>query len=502
MKTSNKIAALLATLATTVAVGCAAHSDATDSPEVAQAAVAHEADSHEADAPVADEAVAAYDFEGKSFKGDIAKMILEKLANAGFDLFLNKVGLGNTTPAQLDRIIQQLEEIDRELKETRQEMNSALVKNALDVKLMNTHNTLLAINETLRKYTKIIELTETVEVSRMTGDQAALDAANFALEDAVREFVWSFDIDGVMNRSIGLLNLTIVGSPGGEQNLIDLYRWKLRAEGGRFLTAKHTESLHAGYTYFEDLQAMATFLQAECNAAVRFGKYGTGKWQTVESRGCSIDQRENDHLAAQLERMTAEQRQRLPTPIPPGVLIDQVANYGGTNGNTHNKPMFMTVDGTYRWAPSDNANTAGSVPQKLTENHAGGDAWRMPTDAELAPLFAGARGNLGEHLNGRFATTGRFSGQPFIWTSNRVNQNMNYDRANRGDYEEVWYITVSTQKGYVVDQNGTRSIGQPVMAHDYTLKTRQNAEARRDHNFATLRGGIILTRNTLGTDYM
>ena len=153
-------------------------------------------------------------------------------------------------------------------------------------------------------------------------------------------------------------------------------------------------------------------------------------------------------------------------------------------------------------APSDNANTAGSVPQKLTENHAGGDAWRMPTDAELAPLFAGARGNLGEHLNGRFATTGRFSGQPFIWTSNRVNQNMNYDRANRGDYEEVWYITVSTQKGYVVDQNGTRSIGQQVMAHDYTLKTRQNAEARRDHNFATLRGGIILTRNTLGTDYM
>src|SRR5262249_6623452 len=134
-------------------------------------------------------------------------------------------------------------------------------------------------------------------------------------------FVRMFDAGGRMVIALGDLHKIITSMDAGDQGIIPLFRADLRTTG-RFMTHQHSTSLRTGYKIFEDLQAVSVLLRAECNAATQYGAEGSGRWKTVISTTCSIDQRDNGVLANEFRSMMFRQHAMLPAVIPDGVVID------------------------------------------------------------------------------------------------------------------------------------------------------------------------------------
>lgn len=197
------------------------------------------------------------------------------------------------------------------------------------------------------------------------------------------------------------------------------------------------------------------------------------------------------------------QRGHLPTPIPPGVIIDQVSNHQGLDATTRNKPMFATIPGTYSWRPSDTVTTPGSARQRVAQmvywsGH--NTDWRIPSRAELDPIFAGSGADVRAHLDARFGTTNAFANQPFIWTnaSPLIYQNICFDFNGRWDITEQF----QTHSGFRIGTNGLEHRGFPHLVGDCSWGSRSRAQAYANEQWANQRGGIIATRINPMVDYM
>jgi len=229
---------------------------------------------------------------------------------------------------------------------------------------------------------------EEIALAREKGDRGMAANLSFGMEDRVQELVNMFDAGGRMAVALERLHLTIAGTGFGEENLIELYRWRLRASG-RNLTNAHSESLATGLAFFEEYEALAALLMAECNAAVQYGNDGSGKWPKVTSKTCSRDPRANDRLDTKLEAYIGDQRAKLPVVIPEGMMIDQGPTFGGIGDTTTDKPIYYSIDGNYTFRPTDMATVPGSARHAVVNlNVVGGGtgAWSATVSGLCARL--------------------------------------------------------------------------------------------------------------------
>jgi len=169
--------------------------------------------------------------------------------------------------------------------------------------------------------------------------------------------------------------------------------------------------------------------------------------------------------------------------------------------------MFVSVDGTYTWKHNEAVTTRGAVPFAIAQivDRDNGGAWRAPSRAELAPLFA-AQVESGEttttYLNRVFKTEGRFAGQSFIWTSDTTKQQILY---NYTCYTGCFgsYLDVTTYTGWDITGSRAEHKRQPAMpGGDRAWKDVRIAQQQRDAKWAETKGGVIATRNTGNRIYM
>ena len=502
MKTSSKLTSLVAFIATSLAIGCAAPTDAPmtdlDQPTAPSAPVAENPnmDPHGADV---DAMFEGYDGDTKAARQDIADVVLGKLRDRAVGLMLEKIGMGGGSSGELDEVLKQLQQIQAQLTRTHNELQASIAASTLNAKVTASIEDIAVIRLTLERYENIARLEKDIAVARESGDMGTAATLSYGMEDRVQDFVRMFDAGGRMAIALERLHLTIAGTGFGEENLIDLYRWKLRASG-RNLTNAHSESLATGLAFFQEYEAIAALLTAECNAAVQYGNDGSGKWPKVTSKTCSRDPRENERLETKLTTYIGDQRAKLPTVIPAGMLIDQGATFGGINDTTLNKPLFFSVDGTFPMRPTDTAATPGSARQAVANlARVGGADWRFPNEADLRPLFTGNR--PGEttrvHLNRVFGTNGKFADQSFVWTTNTRGQLVTYDGGRAGRH-----VNVTTNAVTLIDnQSVVRNEARPLFPLN-TQNTRAATEAMINRIWGETRGGIIVLGNTGPVSYM
>lgn len=500
MNTSTKIASLLATLATACAVGCAAPTDSTGS-DSSQRPTKPIVDDPGID-PNDDDAhhmFQAYDVGAKSLRQDVAKLVMDKLKDHAVSMMLNKIGIGGGSSGELDDMLKQLQQLKEQLTRTHNELQASIAASTLNAKVTASIEDMAIIRLTLDRYENIARLEKEIALAREKGDEGLAANLSFGMEDRVQEFVNMFDAGGRMAVALERLHLTIAGSGFGEENLIELYRWKLRASG-RNLTNAHSESLATGLAFFEEYEAIAALLMAECNAAVLYGNDGSGKWPKVTSKTCSRDPRANDRLNDKLEVYIGDQRGKLPAVIPPGMMIDQGPTFGGVNDTTHDKPLYYSLDGNHPWRPSDTINTPGSVRHVVASfNVVGGSDFKLPSEAELRPLFAGNR--TGEsnvrHLNRIFGTHDKFAGQSFIWNTGTRGQLVQYDGGGGGKH-----VNVTTHAAtFISAQSAVVTEARPLFPMN-TERTREATQAMIDRMWADVRGGIVVLGNTGPTNYL
>jgi len=430
---------------------------------------------------------------------DIANYVLGKLRERAVGLMLNKIGMGGGSSGELDQVLKQLQQIKEQLTRTLNELQGSIAASALNAKVTATIEDMATIRVTLDRYENIARLEKDIALARERGDAGAATTLSYGMEDRVQEFVSMFDAGGRMALALERLHLIIAGTGFGEENLIDLYRWKLRSSG-RNLTNAHSVSLAHGLTFFEEYEAIAGLLTAECNAAVQYGNDGTGQWPKVRSQTCSRDPQANQRLEVRLETYVGDQRAKLPMVIPPGMLIDQGASFSGINDTTTNKPFFFSVDGNYPVRPKDTAATPGSAKNIVANiQQVGVSDLRLPSNAELRPVFNGNPPGqpTGVHLNRVFGTSGKFANQEFIWMTQTPTQLVTYDGGRAGRHVSVQtYMGMFIDRGFVV-----RIEPRPTFPLD-TQATRAATEAMIDRIFNTTVGGIIALGNTGPNNYM
>lgn len=499
-------------LAASFAVGCAAPSEAPEAfdSNVSSASdeTSNDSDSSETVAPKIDETIAAADVDiagPADFHYDVAMIILGRFMNEGFDFLLGGAGRGDRTPEQLDEIIRQLDGIQKHLVEMQNSLNAAIAKAALTSKIDNMTDSIASIKTTLVTYRRVAEMAREVSFQKQHGDLQAAERASYELEDAVREFTRMFDYMQVA-KTLEALHTAIAGNGAGEENLIDLYRWKLRADT-RFITHAHSNSLRVGYGYFEEFQALAVLLQAECNQAVQFGKYARGdmqKWPTVDAATCTMQPAANAELGRRLGSYVTVQRNKLPEIIPQYTVIDLGPLHADSNVTTENKQLFMPVEGNYQHAPTHTVTTEGSVTKALADlqTHDGHGDWRAPTKDELGAFFLSVSdpksANIPTVFNRIFRTTGLFQ-HGFMWTSTVTEQRL------------TWYVTnTMTQTGnyatygeWEFNPKGVDYVPLPVLKAPSGIITKSVVDAYYANELSRVhRGGLLATRNTGSTIYM
>ena len=359
MKTSSKIAAVLATLATTFAIGCAAPADATisgsDPIEQPTTPIVDDADPG-IDPNDEAQMFVGYDVDAKTtIREDVAGYVLGKLRDHAFAMLLNKIGVGDGSPSDIDDVLKELQKIKEQLTRTHNELQHSIAASALNAKVTSSIEDMATIRLTLDRYENIARLEKEIALARQNGDEEAVTKLSFGVEDKVQEFVNMFDAGGRMAIALDRLHMTIAGTGFGEDNLIDLYRWRLRTSG-RNLTNAHSESLATGLAFFEEYEAIAALLTAECNAAVQYGHDGSGKWPKVTSKTCSRDPRANDRLYSKTQAFIHEPRLKMPLAIPPGMMRARRSAASTTRRST-SSPITRLTAGTRGDRPTRSTRT-------------------------------------------------------------------------------------------------------------------------------------------------
>lgn len=492
MKTSIALAALAA-LSTSIAVGCAAPTDADGNGADENVATTTESQALSVEGQV-----------GDPFKYDVAMIVLSRMMNEGFDLFLRQISSGEKSPQELADMLQSIEDLKTHLDETRNSLNSAIAANMVLTQVTSVQGTVANIQLTLEKFEAVVVEGKKIADAKAAGTLQANANVTFDLERAVKEFAGTFDRMGVAS-AIDTLHNMIVGKGTPGTSFPETYRFKIRTTD-RLLSSADSNSLRAAYAYFEEWESVAAMLQDECNIAVQTKEWNIGVFDVPT---CTANPAGNEQLRVKLKGYVDAQRKLLPEPIPAGVVIDMGPKFSDLTTTSANKTMFVTVDGAYTWRPTDAATATGSVPEaiaKLSTPEAGGATWHVPTQAELAPLFANvnvaAHETTTQHLNKVFGTKDRFAGQDFIWTSTQTKQQIEWQIIS-GEYPQVYSQTYTTQTSFSVETTGAKFQGAPLMPKgDATWRDPKKADAAANEKWSTVKGGVIAAKSTGTTIYM
>jgi hypothetical protein len=328
---------------------------------------------------------------------------------------INQFGLGailDPTGTKLAEISAQLKEISAQLVNVQSSINNTYSLLA-DTKLHVLLTPLVTdTTQTFTLYDKYfapllraeITYADANEAARKAGSICAIvdtpcDTALGNFGDRKKEFLAQEDLPA--NYGLNDQIHSYLKPTGGRDSVTKAYGTYLLTNGSGFLSSATSDQLLGLYRYFANVEALATWMEAEATG-VRFEK-DPGEFKRFLDTTITGDPAASPPLMSYFQIELSH----LPPPIPPGAVISLNAN-SALRTTTINQPMWL-YEATNRverqWAPTLQALRTGRTDFEDTTSRSVGRAinvlngvsaagfadWKVPSQANWDSLFSGRK---------------------------------------------------------------------------------------------------------------